>query len=211
MSIYATVFSLTDDQDHAETCGRLTPTTKGDAADWLFFDSGKGYDYDPDTRCTCAALRAPYEYVASNQSITGPDHPRNASLFLCGAVGTNTLRVSINDATVLLDGRQVLAMRDALDQYCKHAENPANYGRQDAYDADGEPLDNDELHEVAHEALILLSQAIDVLDEIGDDHKYDVPKLADKIDDWYEFGRKSFDTPNVVQRLRAALDATGEK
>lgn len=56
------------------------------------------------------------------------------------------------------------------------------------------------------EALAVLDEALDTLDNISDDHKLDDPKLTEKIEDWYEFARKSFDTPNVIQRLRAAME-----
>lgn len=148
MSIYATILSFTEDDDHADECARLAVAGDGEHWDICRFggDRDRYYTYDPDKPCTCSALRGPYRYHASNQSITGPDHERHDHFFVCGAVGTNTIRLSLPDGvdTVLLDGRQVRELRDALDRYCKFADNPAEYGRQDAYDADGVALDDQE-------------------------------------------------------------------
>lgn len=148
MSIYATILTFEEDADHGHDCARLTIAPEGEHWDICMFggDCDRYYKYDPDAPCTCSALRGPYKYIASNQSITGPDHERLDGLFVCGAVGTNTIRLSLPDGvdTVLLDGRQVRELRDALDRYCKHADNPAEYGRENAYDAAAEPLDTED-------------------------------------------------------------------
>lgn len=148
MSIYATTFVLDEHSDHTPECDRLTVAPDGVEWDICIYGSGRDsyFMYDPKKPCTCAALRGPYKYHASNQSILDADHERHAHLFVCRAVGTNTIRMSLPDGvdTVLLDGRQVRALRDALDAHCKWADNPEEYGRQSVYDADSVPLDDQE-------------------------------------------------------------------
>lgn len=144
MSIYATFFILNDHDDHEESCARYLAAGDDEPADTTFFgEPDRHYNYDPEAECTCEAMRGPYNYEGSHRSISGPNHRRDGTLTLCRAVGTNTIRLSLDNETVLLDARQVKAMRDALNDFCAWADNPADYGREDAFDVAAEPIDKE--------------------------------------------------------------------
>ena len=138
MSIYATFFTIADDVDHERSCDRhaVLPTREH----WVSWHEGGETGYDETRPCTCSALGGPFVYRASNGSITGPDHPRGGSVYCCRAVGSWTMRLSVHDGTgedavVLLDRRQVEAMRDALTEFLGYWDDPADYDREAAYDA----------------------------------------------------------------------------
>ena len=90
-------------------------------------------------------MGGPYVYEASHKSITGPDHERAGSVACCRAVGTWTMRLWVDDgepagakrhgSVVLLDKRQVEAMRDALTEFLDFWDDPEDYGRSEAFDA----------------------------------------------------------------------------
>lgn len=134
VSIYATCFTLHDDDEHDRKCARHVLVKPGEQAHTFWID-GDETGYDPDQPCTCGALLGPYEYLGSHLSIQGPDHPRSGYVGFARAVGTWTMRFSLNEEDVLLDRRQVEALRDALTEFLNFWDDPADYHRETAYDA----------------------------------------------------------------------------
>lgn len=134
MSIYASFFAL-DGDDHDQECERHVPAKLTDQAVHIWWD-GTHTTLDHSKPCTCGALPAPYKYLGSNRSITGPDHPTaDEAVHMARAVGTWTLRLGIGQTTVLLDRRQVEATFVALGEFLEFWDDPEDYERSDAYDA----------------------------------------------------------------------------